>query len=189
MDAGIQPRWRPAPMCPHFLFETSKRKRPHPVKRKNVRRVGLRGADLLPPARDRWLFLAAIRDGNAIPLGNPLARGNRGYMQLLFSLPLTLPRRTSQRQRKEEQRPCVDRPGEVNTHHRGARPVRLSCPARAGRRPTSLVSTGSEDPRQRGGPLHRSAAKKRFSLWTVHGPFLFWQDKREMGGAMDRLSS
>ena len=24
---------------------------------------------------------------------------------------------------------------------------------------------------------------KRFSLWTVHGPFLFWQDKREMGGA------
>ena len=24
---------------------------------------------------------------------------------------------------------------------------------------------------------------KRFSLWTVHGPFLFWHDKREMGGA------
>ena len=24
---------------------------------------------------------------------------------------------------------------------------------------------------------------QRFSLWTVHGPFLFWQDKREMGGA------
>ena len=23
----------------------------------------------------------------------------------------------------------------------------------------------------------------RFSLWTVHGPFLFWRDKREMGGA------
>ena len=22
---------------------------------------------------------------------------------------------------------------------------------------------------------------KRFSLWTVHGPFLFWHDKREMG--------
>ena len=24
---------------------------------------------------------------------------------------------------------------------------------------------------------------QRFSLWTVHGPFLFWHDKREMGGA------
>ena len=24
---------------------------------------------------------------------------------------------------------------------------------------------------------------QRFSLWTVHGPFLFWNDKREMGGA------
>ena len=40
----------------------------------------------------------------------------------------------------------------------------------------------SADSRQRGGPLHLSASK-RFSLWTVHGPFLFWQDKREMGGA------
>ena len=29
---------------------------------------------------------------------------------------------------------------------------------------------------------------KRFSLWTVHGPFLFWQDKREMGGASRRTS-
>ena len=36
-------------------------------------------------------------------------------------------------------------------------------------------------PPSRGGPLHRSAPK-RLSLWTVHGPFLFWQDKREMGG-------
>ena len=48
-------------------------------------------------------------------------------------------------------------------------------------------------------PIHRlpSARRataperaKRFSLWTVHGPFLFWQDKREMGGAsrMDNAS-
>ena len=36
-------------------------------------------------------------------------------------------------------------------------------------------------------PVARRAAAperaKRFSLWTVHGPFLFWHDKREMGGA------
>ena len=37
-------------------------------------------------------------------------------------------------------------------------------------------------PLQRGGPLHQSASR-RLSLWTVHGPFLFWHDKREMGGA------
>ena len=31
-------------------------------------------------------------------------------------------------------------------------------------------------PLQRGGPLHQSASR-RLSLWTVHGPFLFWQDR------------
>ena len=45
-------------------------------------------ADLLPPAGDGWLSLAAVRDGNAQPLGRPLARGGLGYMLLLFSLPL-----------------------------------------------------------------------------------------------------
>ena len=50
------------------------------------------GADLLPPAGDGWRSLAAVRDGNAQPLGRPLARGSLGYIQLLFSLPLTVPR-------------------------------------------------------------------------------------------------
>ena len=36
------------------------------------------GADLLPPAGEGWLSLAIVRDGNAQPLGNPLARGNTG---------------------------------------------------------------------------------------------------------------
>ena len=45
-------------------------------------------ADLLPPAGDGWLSLAAVRDGNALSLGNPLARGSLGYIQRLFSLPL-----------------------------------------------------------------------------------------------------
>ena len=45
-------------------------------------------ADLLPPAVEGWLSLAAVRDGNAQPLGRPLARGSQGYIQLLFSLPL-----------------------------------------------------------------------------------------------------
>ena len=46
-------------------------------------------ADLLPPAGEGWLSFAAVRDGNARPLGKPPARGSLGYIQLLFSLPLT----------------------------------------------------------------------------------------------------
>ena len=45
-------------------------------------------ADLLPLAGDGWQSLAAVRDGNALPLGKSLARGSLGYIQLLFSLPL-----------------------------------------------------------------------------------------------------
>ena len=43
----------------------------------------------------------------------------------------------------------------------------MSGPARAGRGPAGLVSTGSGDPRPRGGPLHRSAAKSGLFFWTV----------------------
>ena len=45
-------------------------------------------ADLLPPTGDGWQSIAAVRDGNAPPLGRPLARGSLGYLLLLFSLPL-----------------------------------------------------------------------------------------------------
>ena len=45
-------------------------------------------ADLLPPAGDGWLSLAAVRDGNAPPLGRLLARGSQGYILRRFSLPL-----------------------------------------------------------------------------------------------------
>ena len=46
------------------------------------------GADLLPPAGESWHSLVEVRDGNALPLGNPLARGGLGYILRLFSLPL-----------------------------------------------------------------------------------------------------
>ena len=45
-------------------------------------------ADLLPPAGDGWLSRAVVRDGNAPPLGKPLARGGQGYILHSFSLPL-----------------------------------------------------------------------------------------------------
>ena len=65
---------------------------------------------------------------------------------------------------------------------RGAGLTQLSCPARAGRRPAGFAGTDSEDPRQRGGPLHRSATKSRLFFWTVHGPFSFPEDGKENGG-------
>ena len=36
---------------------------------------------------------------------------------------------------------------------------------------------------------HCTGARQRFSLWTVHGPFLFWHDKREMGGCIAQPSA
>ena len=46
------------------------------------------GADLLPPAGDGWLSRVEVRDGNARPLGRPLARGGLGYTLRRFPLPL-----------------------------------------------------------------------------------------------------
>ena len=75
--------------APHFLFETSKRKCAAPGgKEKMFGGSVCAGADLLPPAGEGWLSLAAVRDGNAPPLGKPSARGSSGYIKLLFSLPL-----------------------------------------------------------------------------------------------------
>ena len=82
------------PGCtPHFLFETSKRKCAAPGGKENMFGGSVcAGADLLPPAGEGWQSRAAVRDGNARPLGNPSARGCPGYIQLLFSLPLAVPR-------------------------------------------------------------------------------------------------
>ena len=64
--------------APHFLFETSKRKCAAPGGKENMFGGSVcAGADLLPPAGDGWLSLAAVRGGNARPLGKPPARGGR----------------------------------------------------------------------------------------------------------------
>ena len=77
-------------MHPPFSFWLrQKENAPRPVEEK--KRFGgsvCASADLLPPAGEGWLSLAAVRDGNALSLGKPLARGGLGYIQLLFSLPL-----------------------------------------------------------------------------------------------------
>ena len=77
-------------MHPPFLFCLAKRETGRARSKRKERFGGsvCAGADLLPPAGDGWQSLAAVRDGNARPLGKPPARGSLGYIQLLFSLPL-----------------------------------------------------------------------------------------------------
>ena len=67
------------------------KKRMRRARWKRKRRFGgsvCAGADLLPPAGDGWRSRAAVRDGNALPLGKPPARGGLGYILRRFSLPL-----------------------------------------------------------------------------------------------------
>ena len=74
---------------PFSFWKRQKENVPRPVEEK--KRFGgsvCAGAALLPPAGEGWLSRAAVRDGNAPPLGNPPARGSWGYILLLFSLPL-----------------------------------------------------------------------------------------------------
>ena len=77
-------------MRPPFSFwKRQKENAPRPVEEK--KRFGgsvCASADLLPPAGDGWLSRVEVRDGNALPLGKPPARGSQGYILLLFSLPL-----------------------------------------------------------------------------------------------------
>ena len=74
---------------PIFFLRHQKENAPRPVEEK--KRFGgsvCASADLLPPAGDGWLPRTAVRDGNALPLGSPLARGSLGYIPRRFSLPL-----------------------------------------------------------------------------------------------------
>ena len=58
------------PFRPPFLRH-QKENAPRPVEKKKCFGGSVRAsADLLPPAREGWLSLAAVRDGNAFPLGS-----------------------------------------------------------------------------------------------------------------------
>ena len=102
--------------APHFLFETSKRKCAAPGgKEKMFSGSVCASADLLPPAGEGWLSLAAVRDGNALPLGKPLIWGSWGYPQRLSPLPLTLLRRTASG--SENRRWSMRQPPRRGRHH------------------------------------------------------------------------
>ena len=159
------------------------------------------GADLLPPAGEGWQSRAAVRDGNARPLGNPSARGCPGYIQLLFSLPLAVvdeslrsgPMRASASTTARAARSEAERAEREAGQMRSCTPT-TSAPSATGRQsgksqksiacPKARPNRSRHwyaDPRTRGGPLHRSAPGAFFS-YTGRGAFSFWvRPKREWG--------
>ena len=182
--------------APHFLFETSKRKCAAPGGKENMFGGSVcAGADLLPPAGEGWQSRAAVRDGNARPLGNLSARGSPGYTLRRFSLPLagqlmkvssranaiastTARAARSEAERAEREagqmRSCTPTTSAPSATGRQSKELQkgLACPKARPNRSRHRFAA----PLQRGGPLHQSASR-RLSLWTVHGPFLFWQDR------------
>ena len=139
------------------------------------------GADLLPPAGDGWRSLAVVRDGNALPLGKPPARGSQGYPQRLSPLPLTLLRRTASGSEKRSS--SMRQPPRRRRHHPprdGSHRSRRS-PKRARRRAQIGAGTDTPTPVARGGPLHRSALKRPFLLDRARPVFFSARRKRKWG--------
>ena len=90
MDAGMTAMLMAGQKPPHFSFGLAKRETGR-ARSKEKKRFGgsvCASADLLPPAGDSWLSLAAVRNGNAMPLGKLPVRGGLGYILRRFSLPL-----------------------------------------------------------------------------------------------------
>ena len=128
-------------------------------------------ADLLPPAGEGWQSLAAVRDGNARPLGKPPARGSIGIPSASLPAAAHAPVKNSQRQRLRSR-------------------WRL-CRLRMRRAPCGQAERAEDryaDPRARGGPLHRSAPNA-FLFGPCTARFLFGQDRKENGGVHPRWTS
>ena len=184
LDAGMAAMMMAGQCTPHFLFDLSEKKTGR-ARSKRKERFGGSGriyASLLPPAREGWHSLAEVRDGNARPLGKPPARGSWGYLQPPSPLPLALPHRSVSGSEKRSRGNAMTTPTPSAPSATGRQ---FQKPQKAQACPT--VSPNRSRHRSAAPPCARRAAApecaKRFSLWTVHGPFLFWQDKREMGGA------
>ena len=172
------------PFHPPFSFCTAaKRERAVDGPReKTPRRVGPHIC-VPPAAGGGWLALPCRSQGRKRPaLGETSGPGkNRDT--------LSLPPRCRLRSREEQPAaakidagPCVSHPDEVGTIRHGT-----AVPKVAGE-----YSVPEGRPKSGQAPIRRPPCARRatapecaqrFSLWTVHGPFLFWQDKREMGGA------
>ena len=189
--------------APHFLFETSKRKCAAPGGKENMFGGSVcAGADLLPPAGEGWQSRAAVRDGNARPLGNPSARGCPGYTLRRFSLPLagqlmkvssranaiastTARAARSEAERAEREagqmRSCTPTPSAPSATGRQYRPHRR--PKRA--RMPGKIGAGTDPPPPVRAEGHCTGARPApFSLTPGAACSLFGATKKRMGGAL-----
>ena len=151
-------------------------------KRKNVRRVGLRKRR--PPAAGggRLAVPRGSQRRKRAALGETSSPGRYRDTPLPLSpLPLTLLRRTASGSEKRSS--SMRQPPRRRRHH-PPRDASIDLVEESsvpeGQAKSALAPIRRPPSRAEG---HRTGARQRFSLWTVHGPFLFWQDKREMGGA------
>ena len=106
------------------------------------------GAVLLPPARDGPQSRAAVRDGNALPLGRPSDRGGTGiHPAPIFRFSLPLPGRARAAPAERGRRGIQDLPrGLHRTVHAGQDFFNCQEMTRVSRMLLHLVGTGLEQP-------------------------------------------
>ena len=164
-------------MHPPFSFRSCRKENgPCTVqKKRTLRRVGLRKRR--PPAAG-GRRLAVPRGGQRrkrAALGETSSPGQSGIPSATLPAAAHASSKNSQRQRKKKQLNASTTP--TQEHH----PPRdgscklaedLSVPEG---KPKSALAPIRRPPSRAEG--HCTGARQRFSLWTVHGPFLFWQDQ------------
>ena len=165
-------------------------------KRKNVRRVGLRRRRP-PAAGGGWLAVPCRSQGRKRPaLGETSGPGKSGiHPAPLFAAAGRWLMRVAAWANATTSTPARAARSEAERAEREAGQMRPCTPIRHG---TAVPKVAGEysvpegRPKSGQAPIRRPPyarratapeCAQRFSLWTVHGPFLFWQDKREMGGA------
>ena len=175
---------------PHFLFGLAEKKTGRARSKRKERFGGsvCASADLLPPAGDGWSPLVEIRDGNAQPLGKPLARGSIGIPSASLPAAAHAPVKNSQRQRKEKQLDATTtptRPAPSATGRQLQKPQKAqACPKVRQNRSRHRYAA----PRAHGGPLHRSAPKRPFLLDRARPVFFSARRKRKWGVHPGRTS-
>ena len=180
--------------APHFLFETSKRKCAAPGGQENMFGGSVcAGADLLPPAGEGWQSLAAVRDGNAPPLGKPPARGGTGIppapLPAAAHAPAKNPAARSAAERAEREadqmRPCTPLTFAPAPRESAFKPVPHPA-APVGRSSQTRRHHLSSTPVQQLCTDVQSCDQKRIFSYTGRGAFSFWRNQKENGGRIPR---
>ena len=157
-------------------------------KRKNVRRVGLR--QRRPPAAGGgWLAAPHGGQGRKRPaLGEPFGPGKLGIPSASLPAAAGSSAQGRERQRKEKQRQCVNHPDVLRTiRHGTAVPKTAEGPSVPDGQPKSEQAPIRRPPCARRATAPECA--KRFSLWTVHGPFSFRPRPKRKWGVHPRWTS